>query len=92
MLDMLSRITDLTERIKKEKMTGRVSAQGLGIDVGAQIESPRGPTELRSEQSMPDWDMLERPTEDPESEYPQARKKRRMLEQSGENQIEMRED
>ena len=92
MLDMLSRITDLTERIKKEKMTGRVSAQGLGIDVGAQIESPRGPTELRSEQSMPDWDMLERPTEDPENEYPQARKKRRMLEQSGENQIEMRED
>ena len=92
MLDMLSRIADLTERIKKEKMTGGPGARGLGIDVGAQIESPRGPTELRSEQDLPDWDMLERPTEDPESEYPQARKKRRMLEQSGENEIEMRED
>ena len=92
MLDMLSRIADLTERIKKEKMTGGPGARGLGIDVGAQIESPRGPTELRSEQNLPDWDMLERPTEDPESEYPQARKKRRMLEQSGENEIEMRED
>jgi hypothetical protein len=92
MLDMISRITNLTERIKKEKMTGGPGARGFGIDVGAQIESPRGPTELRSEQNLPDWDMLDRPTEDPESEYPQARKKRRMLEQSGENEIEMRED
>ncbi len=57
-------------------MSGRVGAQGFGIDVGDGTESPRGPTSLTSEESLPDWDMLERPTEDPEEEYPAARSKR----------------
>jgi hypothetical protein len=87
MADMLSRIADLTERISKEKMTGRTSAQGVGL-FGDGVESPRGPTEVQGEQTQPDWDMLERPTEDPEEEYPAARKKRKMLEQSNEMEIE----
>tara|TARA_R100001443_G_scaffold39959_1_gene53331 strand:- start:714 stop:6524 length:5811 start_codon:yes stop_codon:yes gene_type:complete len=87
MADMLSRIADLTERISKEKMTGRTSAQGVGL-FGDGVESPRGPTEVQGEQTQPDWDMLERPTEDPEEEYPAARKKRKILEQSNETEIE----
>lgn len=87
MADMLSRIADLTERINKEKMTGRTGAQGVGL-FGDGVESPRGPTEVQGEQTQPDWDMLERPTEDPEEEYPAARKKRKILEQSNETEIE----
>ena len=68
-------------------MTGRTSAQGVGL-FGDGVESPRGPTEVQGEQTQPDWDMLERPTEDPEEEYPAARKKRKMLEQSNEMEIE----
>ena len=51
--------------------------RGLGIDVGDGTESPRGPTTLTSEQSLPDWDMKERPEQDPEKpdDYPGRRKK-----------------
>ena len=80
MLKTITRIADITERIdtlQKEKMSGRVSAQGLGIDVGDGTESPRGPTSLTSEESLPDWDMIERPTEDSEEEYEHLRNKRK---------------
>ena len=76
MVKTLSRIANLVDKVAKEKMSGRVGAQGFGIDVGDGTESPRGPTSLTSEESLPDWDMLERPTEDPEEEYPAARSKR----------------
>jgi len=79
MMKTISRIADLTERIdilEKEKMTGGASRGGLGIDVGSAIESPRGPTSLTSEESVPDWDMIERPTEDPEEEYDSVTQRR----------------
>jgi len=79
MLKTITRIADLTERLdslQKEKMTGGASRGGLGIDVGSAIESPRGPTSLTSEESVPDWDMIERPTEDSEKEYEHVRNKR----------------
>ena len=86
MAKTLLRIADLVDRIEKEKMSGRTSAQGLGI-FGDGVESPRGPTRLTSEQSMPDWDMLERPTEDPEEEYPGAAEKRKKAEQYDEIEV-----
>ena len=79
MLKTISRIADLTERIdilEKEKMTGGPGARGMGINVGSAIESPRGPTSLVSEESVPDWDMIERPTEDSEEEYPSVTQRR----------------
>ena len=76
MAKTIMRIANLVDRVEKEKMTGGAGVRGLGIDVGSQIESPRGPTSLTSEQSLPDWDMIDRPTEDPEEEYPVARSKR----------------
>ena len=62
--------------------------RGLGIDVGDGTESPRGPTTLIGEQSMPDYDMKKRPGTDPEKpdDYPGRDKKRRQTsEQSIEN-------
>ena len=52
--------------------------RGLGIDVGDGTESPRGPTTLTSEQSLPDWDMKRRPGTDPEKpdDYPGRAKKK----------------
>ena len=79
MLKTLSRIADFSDRIdalQKEKMSGGPGARGMGINVGSAIESPRGPTSLTSEESVPDWDMIERPTEDPEEEYPIAMMRR----------------
>ena len=77
MVKALEKIVDLFDRVEKEQMFNTTGARGLGIDVGAQIESPRGPTELTAEQSMPDWDMLDRPTEDPEKEYPHMKNKKK---------------
>ena len=57
-------------------MTGGPGARGMGINVGSAIESPRGPTSLVSEESVPDWDMIERPTEDSEEEYPSVTQRR----------------
>jgi len=76
MAKTLMRIADLMDRIEKERMTGGPGARGFSFDAGSQVESPRGPTRLTSEESLPDWDMKERPTEDPEEEYPEARRKR----------------
>lgn len=85
-LELIARALDVLEK-GHSNMAGR----GLGIDVGAQIESPRGPTRLTSEQSMPDWDMKERPTEDMEKpeKYPGRDKKMKISE---ENDKEIEED
>lgn len=73
-LEVLERALDVLE---KEQMYNTTGAKGLGIDMGSGIQSPRGPTSLTSEMSLPDWDMKERPEEDPEEEYPKARELRR---------------
>ena len=51
--------------ISKEKMTW-TGPKGLGIDVGTPDESPRGPTSLRDDSTLPDFDGSPRPGEDPE--------------------------
>ena len=77
MVKTLARIADMIERVDTlEKEGGWPGARGLGIDTGSGIESPRGPTSLTSEESLPDWDMIDRPTEDMEEEYPNVRNKR----------------
>jgi hypothetical protein len=62
-----------------EKGHSNMAGRGLGIDVGGGVESPRGPTRLVAEQSMPDWDMKERPTEDSEKaeDYPGRKRKKK---------------
>ena len=57
--------------------------KGLGIDVGGAVESPRGPTSLTTEHAIPDWDMKERPEQDPEkpSDYPNKPKKKKEKEE-----------
>ena len=51
-LEIISRALD---KISKEKMTW-TGPKGLGIDVGTPQESPRGPTQLRNESTLPDFD------------------------------------
>ena len=51
--------------ISKEKMTW-TGPKGLGIDVGTPHESPRGPTSLRDDSTLPDFDSRPRPGEEPE--------------------------
>ena len=57
--------------------------RALGIDVGSDIASPRGPTSLTSEHAVPDWDMKERPEQDPEkpSDYPKKPKEKKKKEE-----------
>ena len=59
--------------IAKEKMTW-TGARGLGIDMATPVESPRGPTKLRDESTLPDYDMRPRPGEDPEKPMPGGKK------------------
>lgn len=73
-LTLIERALDLLEK-NQFGFTG--GAKGLGIDVGSLTESPRGPTHLEGEESMPDWDMIARPTEDSEKEYPHIKRQRR---------------
>ena len=51
-LEIISRALD---KISKERMTW-TGPKGLGIDVGTPQESPRGPTQLRDEATLPDFD------------------------------------
>ena len=71
----------LIERVldKMEKGHSNMAGRGLGIDLGSGIESPRGPTSLTAEQSLPDWDMKERPTQDMEKpdDYPGRKQKKK---------------
>jgi hypothetical protein len=64
---------------KIEKGHSNLAGRGLGIDVGGGVESPRGPTRLTAEQSLPDWDMKNRPTEDMEKpeDYPGRKQKKK---------------
>jgi len=48
------------ERLKKEKIT-HTGVEGLGIDyAGADVESPRGPTENINDDTLPDFDPASR--------------------------------
>lgn len=51
----LELIVRALDAIAKEKMTW-TGPKGLGIDVGTPQESPRGPTKLRDEATLPDFD------------------------------------
>ena len=51
----LELITRALDKIAKERMTW-TGPKGLGIDVGTPQESPRGPTQLRNESTLPDFD------------------------------------
>ncbi len=72
-LEVLERSMDALEKGHTPMSGGK----GLGIDVGSDIESPRGPTKLTNEAALPDWDMKERPEQDPEKpeKYPNREKK-----------------
>ena len=76
----MERILDKLEKEHYPMSGGRA----LGIDVGSDIASPRGPTSLTSEHAVPDWDMKERPEEDPEkpSDYPKKPRKENKKEES----------
>jgi len=77
-LGMIERVLDVLE---KNEMGFGGGSRGYGIDVGALTESPRGPTNLEGEETMPDYDMRARPTEDAEKPYP--RKKRHQDKEDG---------
>ena len=64
---------------KLEKGHSNMHGRGLGIDVGGNIDSPRGPTTLNAEQSLPDWDMKKRPKQDMEKpvDYPGRERKKK---------------
>ena len=69
-LEIALRALDL---IAKEKMSWS-GPKGLGIDMATPVESPRGPTNLRDESTLPDYDMRPRPGEDPEKPMPRGKK------------------
>ena len=65
----LKLIEEALDILEKEQYYNTTGPKGLGIDVGSLTESPRGPTKLVGEESMPDYDMRVRPTEDSERPY-----------------------
>ena len=64
--------------ISKERMTW-TGPKGLGIDMATPVESPRGPTNLRDESTLPDYDMRPRPGEDAEKPLPNKEKRKERL-------------
>jgi len=68
----LKLIEEALDILEKEQYYNRTGPKGLGIDVGSLTESPRGPTKLTTEETMPDYDMRVRPTEDAEKPYKEA--------------------
>ncbi len=68
----LKLIEEALDVLEKEQYYNRTGPKGLGIDVGSLTESPRGPTKLTTEETMPDYDMRVRPTEDAEKPYKEA--------------------
>ena len=64
--------------ISKERMTW-TGPKGLGIDMATPVESPRGPTNLRDESTLPDYDMRPRPGEDPEKTMSPAEKGKKRI-------------
>ena len=65
MVKALEVVLRALDTIAKERMTW-TGPKGLGIDFGTPMESPRGPTKLKDESTLPDYDMRPRPGEDPE--------------------------
>ena len=67
------------EKLEKSGGVSNMHGRGLGIDVGDGTQSPRGPTTLNAEQSLPDWDMKKRPKQDMEKpeDYPGRDRKRK---------------
>jgi len=63
----LSLIIRALDRISKEKMTS-TGVQGLGIGVGTPNSAPTGPTKLRDDSTLPDYDMRPRPGQDRDKE------------------------
>jgi hypothetical protein len=59
-LEVIMRALD---KISKERMTW-TGPKGLGIDVGTPQESPRGPTQLRDESTLPDFDGEKKNTDE----------------------------
>ena len=85
-LKALLLIEKALEKLEKATGSGHYPMSGgraLGIDVGSDIASPRGPTSLTSEHAVPDWDMKERPEQDPEkpSDYPKKPKEKKKKEE-----------
>jgi len=77
-LSVIERVLDMLEKYEGGNQFGfQGGAKGLGIDVGSLTESPRGPTHLEGEESMPDYDMRARPTEDSEKPYPHLKRQRK---------------
>ena len=75
---MLKQILEIVERsidVLEKGHFPMTAGKGLGIDVGSDIESPRGPTKLSNEATLPDWDMKVRPGQDPEKEEDYPKKK-----------------
>lgn len=68
----LKLIEEALDILEKEQYYNTTGPKGLGIDVGSLTESPRGPTRLTTEETMPDYDMRVRPTEDAENPYKEA--------------------
>ncbi len=56
------------ELLNKERTTS-TGARGMGFDLGTPTESPHGPTSLVNESTLPDWDLKQRPAEDPEKPW-----------------------
>ena len=50
-----------------------------GPNLGTPVESPRGPTKLRDNSTLPDYDMRPRPGEDDEKPYTSGKKSKQKL-------------
>ncbi len=61
------------ELVSKERTTW-TGSRGMGFDQGTPTESPHGPTSLVNESTLPDWDLKQRPAEDPEKPWPKKSK------------------
>ena len=72
-LGVMVRVLDVLEKGQFPMSGGK----GLGIELGGSVESPRGPTTLDGEQTLPDYDMRARPTEDAEKPYPHMKRQQK---------------
>jgi len=72
-LGVMVRVLDALEKGHFPMSGGK----GLGIELGGSVESPRGPTTLDGEQTLPDYDMRARPTEDDEKPYPHMKRQQK---------------
>ena len=72
-MQLVTKACGLVDRmVKQVGMVGQsfsAGPKGLGIDYATPVESPSGPTSLRDESSLPDFDPRSREGQDPEEEY-----------------------